>query len=53
MNFVLGEHPIGERILSFYFYFKFSFSDLRKSDRQISLGQTRKVLYATRATRGN
>ena len=27
-------------------------SDLRKSDRRISSGQERKVLYATRATRG-
>ena len=37
----------------FYFYFQFSLSDLRKTDCRISSGQTRKVLYATRATHGN
>ena len=39
-----------------YFFFVFilfaSFSDLRKSDRRNSSGKERKVLYATRATRG-
>ena len=34
-------------------YLFFSFSDLRKSDCRISSGQTRKVLYVTRATCGN
>ena len=34
-----------------FFFSNFSFSDSRVSDRQNSSGQTRKVLYATRATR--
>ena len=42
----------GERLLNF-FSFKTSLFDSRSSDRRISSGQTRKVLYATRATRGN
>ena len=38
----------------FFYFFLFSyFSDLRSFDRRISSGQTRKVLYATRATREN
>ena len=37
----------------FFFTLKSSFFDSRSSDRRISSGQTRKVLYATRATRGN
>ena len=44
-------------VLRFYLFIYFSLfnslSDLRKSNRRISLGQTRKVLYATRATREN
>ena len=42
----------GERFFNF-FSFKSSLFDSRSSDRRISSGQTRKVLYATRATRGN
>ena len=37
----------------FIFSFKSSFFDSRVSDRRISSGQTRKVLYTTRAARGN
>ena len=38
---------------SFKFFFSpYYFSDLRKSDRRISSGKERKVLYATRAARG-
>ena len=37
----------------FFFPLKSSFFDSRVSDRRISSGQTRKVLYATRATCGN
>ena len=40
-------------ILNFFFSFKSSFFDSRVSDRRISSGQTRKVLYAKRAMRGN
>ena len=36
----------------FFYSFKSSFSDLRKSDRRISSGKERKVLYVMRATRG-
>ena len=39
----------GERII--FFSLLVSFSDLRKSNPQISSGPKRKVLYATRATR--
>ena len=35
----------------FFFVFKYSLFDSRSSDRRISSGQTRKVLYTTRATR--
>ena len=35
-----------------FLFFKSLFSDSRKFDRRNSLGKTRKVLYATRATRG-
>ena len=35
----------------FFFVFKYSLFDSWSSDRRISSGQTRKVLYATRATR--
>ena len=42
------------RLFIYLFIFLFnSLSDLRKSDRRISSGQTRKVLYATRAMREN
>ena len=37
----------------FIFSFKSSFFDSRSFDRRISSGQTRKVLYATRATHEN
>ena len=36
----------------FFFSLLVYFSDLRKSDRRNSSGKERKVLYATRATRG-
>ena len=36
---------------NFFFVFKYSLFDSRSSDRRISSGQTRKVLYAMRATR--
>ena len=36
-----------------FFSFKSSLFDSQSSDRRISSGQTRKVLYVTRATRGN
>ena len=42
----------GERFFNF-FSFKSSLFDSRSSDRRILSGQTRKVLYETRATRGN
>ena len=42
----------GERQILIFFLFLVSFSDLRKSDRMISSGKERKMLYATRATRG-
>ena len=39
------------RYLFIYLFFLFNYlSDLRKSDCRISSSQTRKVLYATRAT---
>ena len=41
------------REMFLFFSFKSSPFDSRSSDRRISSGQTRKVLYATRATRGN
>ena len=47
----MAAHPIGKIFL--IFIFKSSLFDSRSSDRRISSGQTRKVLYATRATRGN
>ena len=37
-------------IFYFLFFFFLSFSDSRSSDRRILSGQTRKVLYATKAT---
>ena len=44
-----------EQVRKFFFYFLYfslpSLFDSRSSDRQNSSGQTRKVLYATRATR--
>ena len=44
---------VREDFFFFFFFLLFSyFSDLRKSDRRNSSGQERKVLYATRATRG-
>ena len=41
-----------EMILFFSFILLVCFLDLRKSDRQILSSKERKVLYATRATRG-
>ena len=42
------------RILFIYLFFLFnSLSDLLKSDRRISSGQTRKVFYATKSTHEN
>ena len=41
-----------QREIYFYFLLFISFLDLRKSDRRNSSSQERKVLYATRATRG-
>ena len=38
-------------VVKIFFVFKYSLFDSRSSDRRISSGQTRKVLYATRATR--
>ena len=38
-------------VVKFFFVFKYSLFDSRSSDRRISSSQTRKVLYATRATR--
>ena len=38
-------------IFKFFFFSKFSFSDSRVFNRQNSSDQTRKVLYAMRATR--
>ena len=47
------QKAVHERIFFFIFLLFSYFSDLRKSDRRISSGQTRKVLYSTKATRGN
>ena len=46
-----GQTEVSEILI--FFSFKSSFFDSRVSDCRISSGQTRKVLYATRATRGN
>ena len=47
------KHRRQGRIIIFFVFILFaSFSDLRKSDRRNSSGKERKVLYATRATRG-
>ena len=44
-----------ERLVDFFYFFssKTSLFDSRSSDSRISSDQTRKVLYATRATREN
>ena len=42
----------GVRCERFFFSLLVSLSDLRKSNRRNSSGKERKVLYATRATRG-
>ena len=47
-----GQIERATRFLFFLFLLFASFSDLWKSDRRISLGKERKVLYATRAMRG-
>ena len=41
------------RLVIFFLFFETSFFDSRSSDRRISSGQTRKVLYATMAMREN
>ena len=46
------KHRRQRRIIFLVFILFASFSDLRKSDRRNSSGKERKVLYATRATRG-
>ena len=46
------KRSVRERFL-FFFSSLASLFDLQKSDRRISTGQVRKVLYSTRATPGN
>ena len=46
-----GQTEVSE--ILFYFYLLNLFFYSRVFDRRISSGQTRKVLYSTRATRGN
>ena len=46
-----GQKQKVREFVIFYFFFKSSIFDSQSSDRRISSGQTRKVLYATKATR--